>query len=65
MSAVNAGYQCDSLARELPEAVLKQKQRELEHKIFYVMYFSYNYNFAYGSVWVRNLVSDIKGGTQT
>jgi hypothetical protein len=24
-----------------------------------------NYNFARGSVWVRNLVSDIKGGTQT
>jgi hypothetical protein len=22
-----------------------------------------NYNFAHGSVWVRNLVSDIKGGT--
>jgi hypothetical protein len=24
-----------------------------------------NYNFACGSVWVRNLVSNIKGGTQT
>jgi hypothetical protein len=24
-----------------------------------------NYNFACGSVWVWNLVSDIKGGTQT
>jgi hypothetical protein len=24
-----------------------------------------NYNFACGSIWVCNLVSDIKGGTQT
>jgi hypothetical protein len=26
---------------------------------------SQGYNFAFGSVWVRNLVFDIKGGTWT
>jgi hypothetical protein len=26
---------------------------------------NYSYNFARGSVWVWNLISDIRGGTQT
>jgi hypothetical protein len=37
-----------------PSAVKKFKNENIQ-----------DYNFVCGSVWVRNLVSDIKGGTQT
>jgi hypothetical protein len=44
----------------------KHKELYVQRSSYISIYLSYlNYNFACGSVWVRNLVSYIKGGTQT
>jgi hypothetical protein len=36
-----------------------------DHHLLNISLVTLNYNFACGSVWVRNFVSNIKGGTQT
>jgi hypothetical protein len=51
---MNSDNACYHLSSRL---LSKNKNKKEEKK--YIQ----NYNFAHGSVWVRNLVSDIKGGT--
>jgi hypothetical protein len=44
---------------------LNENQKPNSQSLFLIIFPITNYNFACGSVWVWNLVSDIKGGTWT
>jgi hypothetical protein len=51
---LNSGSACYNSVQNLLSAVKKHKNQDIQ-----------NYNVACGFVWLRNLTSDIKGGTQT